>query len=62
MSKEYLTYEKGWQDAFDIIADYVEKEICPVTGEMIRRMKDEKWRFKEPKKQPHPSEPSLSEP
>ena len=44
MSKEQLTYEKGWYDAFGIIADYVEKEICPVTGQMIRRMKDEGWR------------------
>lgn len=49
MSKEYLSghlpYEKGWNDAFGIIADYVEKEICPVTGQMIRRMKDEGWRY-----------------
>jgi hypothetical protein len=45
VSKEYLTYEKGWDDAFGIIADYVEAEICLVTAEMIRRMKDEKWRF-----------------
>jgi hypothetical protein len=37
-------YEKGWQDAFEAIADYVEKEVCLVTGQMIRRMKDEKWR------------------
>ena len=48
MSKEYLSgnspYEKGWQDAFDAIADYVEKEVCLVTAEMIRRMKTEKWR------------------
>ena len=43
-SKEY---ERGWYDAFDIIADYVEKEICTVTGSMIRRMKYEDWRFKE---------------
>lgn len=38
-------YEKGWQAAFDYLADYIEAEVCPVTGEMIRRMKDEKWRF-----------------
>ncbi len=44
MSKEYLNYEQGWQDAFDAIADYVEKEVCLVTAEMIRRMKTEKWR------------------
>lgn len=37
-------YDKGWNDAFDAIADYVEKEICLVTGEMIRRIKTEKWR------------------
>ena len=51
MSKEQLTYEKGWYDAFGIIADYVEKEICPVTGQMIRRMKDEKWRGLENREQ-----------
>ena len=39
-------YKKGWYDAFDIIADYVEKEICVVTGSMIKRMRDEDWRFK----------------
>ena len=44
MSKERLTYEKGWHDAFDTIANYVEAEICLVTAEMIRRMKHEKWR------------------
>jgi hypothetical protein len=44
MSKEYLTYEQGWDDAFDAIAKYVEAEVCVVTGLMIRRMKDEKWR------------------
>ena len=38
-------YKKGWQDAFDTIANYVEKEICPITAEMIRRMRDEKWRW-----------------
>jgi hypothetical protein len=37
-------YKQGWYDAFSIIADYVEREICPVTGQMIRRMKDEGWR------------------
>ena len=37
-------YEKGWSDAFDAIATYVEAEICPVTGQMIRRMKNEDWR------------------
>lgn len=37
-------YEKGWQAAFKAIADYIEAEVCPVTAEMIRRMKDEKWR------------------
>ena len=37
-------YEQGWADAFKAIADYVEKEVCLVTAEMIRRMKDEKWR------------------
>lgn len=44
MSKEHLTYEKGWQDAFDALAKYIEAEVCPVTGQMIRRMKDEEWR------------------
>ena len=38
-------YEQGFQDAFDVIADYVEKEVCIVTGSMIRRMKHELWRF-----------------
>ena len=38
-------YEKGWHDAFDAIADYVEEEICIITGSMIRRMKHEHWRF-----------------
>lgn len=51
MSKECLTYEQGWQDAFDVIADYVEEEVCIVTAEMIRRMKDEKWRFEKPVKE-----------
>lgn len=37
-------YQKGWLDAFDVIANYVEAEICIVTAEMIRRMKNEKWR------------------
>jgi len=41
-SKEY---EQGWNDAFDVIADYVEKEICMITGSMIRRMRYEKWRY-----------------
>lgn len=40
-------YEKGWHDAFNIISEYVEKEICLVTAEMIRRMKTEDWRFPE---------------
>ena len=38
-------YDRGWQAAFKAIADYIEAEVCPVTAEMIRRMKDEKWRF-----------------
>lgn len=62
MSKEYLSYEKGWDDAFDAMAKYIEAEVCPVTGEMIRRIKSEKWRFTEQKKPSRPSEPSLSEP
>jgi hypothetical protein len=37
-------YEQGWGDAFDAIANYVEKEVCIITASMIRRMKDEKWR------------------
>jgi hypothetical protein len=37
-------YEQGWSDAFDAIANYVEKEVCIITASMIRRMKDEKWR------------------
>ena len=41
-SKEY---EQGWNDAFDVIADYVEGEICMITGSMIRRMRYEKWRY-----------------
>jgi hypothetical protein len=48
VSKEYLSgnmpYEKGWNDAFDAIANYVEAEVCLVTAEMIRRMKHETWR------------------
>lgn len=40
-------YEKGWNDAFDAIADYVEEEVCMITASMIRRMKYEDWRFKE---------------
>jgi hypothetical protein len=38
-------YEKGWNDAFDAIADYIEKELCLITGSMIRRMKYDNWRF-----------------
>lgn len=38
-------YEQGWQDAFDALAKYIEAEVCPVTGQMIRRMKDEGWRY-----------------
>jgi hypothetical protein len=38
-------YEKGWRDAFDSLAKYIEAEVCPVTGQMIRRMKDEGWRY-----------------
>lgn len=38
-------YEQGFKDAFDVIADYVEKEVCLVTAEMIRRIKTETWRF-----------------
>ena len=49
MSKENLSgnlpYDQGWQDAFDALAKYIEAEVCPITGQMIRRMKDEKWRF-----------------
>ena len=37
-------YEKGWLDAHNSIADYIEAELCAVTAEMIRRMKNEKWR------------------
>lgn len=57
-------YEKGWNDAFEAIADYVEKEVCLVTSQMIRRMKDEKWRDMAPmtslqeQKSDHPSEES----
>ena len=40
-------YEKGWNEAFDKIADYVEEEICTITGSMIRRMKFEAWRFED---------------
>jgi hypothetical protein len=38
-------YEKGWDDAFAAIADYIEEELCMITASMIRRMKYEKWRF-----------------
>lgn len=38
-------YEQGWQDAFDALAKYIEAEVCPITGQMIRRMKDEGWRY-----------------
>ena len=41
-SKEY---EQGWNDAFDVIADYVEKEVCMIMGSMIRRMRYEEWRY-----------------
>lgn len=40
-------YERGWNAAFDAIADYVEEEVCIITASMIRRMKHEDWRFKE---------------
>jgi hypothetical protein len=40
-------YKNGWHDAFDAIADYVEKEVCIITASMIRRMKHESWRVKE---------------
>ena len=39
-----MSYEQGWNDAFKAISDYVEAEVCIVTAEMIRRMKDEAWR------------------
>lgn len=39
-------FQKGWDAAFDAISDYVEKEVCIITAKMIRRMKDEKWRYK----------------
>lgn len=49
MSKEKLSgnlpYDQGWQDAFDALAKYIEAEVCPITGQMIRRMKDEGWRY-----------------
>jgi hypothetical protein len=45
-SKEY---EQGWNDAFDVIADYVEKEVCMITGSMIRRMRYEEWRYNKTK-------------
>lgn len=45
-SKEY---EQGWNDAFDVIADYVEEEICMITGSMIRRMRYEEWRYNKTK-------------
>lgn len=38
-------YKQGWQDAFDALAKYIEAEVCPITGQMIRRMKDEGWRY-----------------
>lgn len=34
------------QEMLNCIADYVEQEICLVTAEMIRRMINEKWRYK----------------
>lgn len=45
--KKHITteYEHGWQDAYKVIADYVEKEVCLVTAEMIRRMQTELWRY-----------------
>ena len=64
MNKENLSgnlpYEQGWQDAFDALAKYIEAEVCPITGQMIRRMKDEKWRFlndREEAKDDHGAEP-----
>jgi len=44
-------YERGWDAAFDLIADYVEEEICLITASMIRRMKYEKWRFEKQQKE-----------
>lgn len=44
-------YERGWREAFDAMADYIDAEVCPVTAEMIRRMKNEKWRNLENSKQ-----------
>ena len=44
-------YQKGWRDAFDAMADYIDAEVCSVTAEMIRRMKDEKWRGLENREQ-----------
>lgn len=40
-------YERGWNDAFDALADYIEKELCSITGSMIRRMKYDTWRYVE---------------
>lgn len=46
-----MSYEKGWDDAFDTIADYLDAEVCPVIAEMVRRMKTEDWRFPKTDKQ-----------
>ena len=56
-------YEQGWRDAFDALAKYIEAEVCPVTGQMIRRMKDETWRgmFTAPSPQEQMSDPPSEE-
>lgn len=46
MKENSKEYERGWRDAFSAIADYVEEEVCIITAQMIRRMKNEDWRFK----------------
>jgi len=49
-------YERGWMDAFDVIADYVEEEICIITASMIRRMKHEQWRIEKKDEEDAPEE------
>ena len=58
-----MSYEQGWQDAFEALAKYIEAEVCPITGQMIRRMKDEKWRGMVPTASPQEqmSDPPLEE-
>jgi len=49
-------YERGWNDAFNAIANYIEEELCMITASMIRRMKYEQWRFEKKDEEDAPEE------